>query len=181
MSRKGNKPIAVEENVEVTFNENVLTVKGPKGELTQAVPQGGISVERDNGQIIVSNTSTHREGPAFHGLYRSLLANMIEGVSKGFEVNLELYGVGYRAQMKGNDLNLALGFSHPVDIKAPEGITFTLEGQTNIKISGINKQTVGHVAAEIVKVRPAKKDPYKQKGVRYKGQYLRKKAGKKVK
>lgn len=181
MSRKGNKPVAVEENVEVTFSDNVLTVKGPKGELTQAVPQGGIAIERDENVINVQNISKDKDGAAFHGLYRSLLANMVEGVSKGFEVDLELFGVGYRAQMKGNDLNLSLGFSHPVEVKAPEGVSFALDGQTSIKVSGIDKQAVGQVAAEIIKIRPAKKDPYKQKGVKYKGQQLRKKAGKKVK
>jgi large subunit ribosomal protein L6 len=181
MSRKGKLLIAVENNVEVALTDNVFHVKGPKGELTQSVPQGGISISRDDGFIKVENTSSSKDGGAYHGLYRTLLANMIEGVSKGFKVELELFGVGYRVQKQGNGLQLLLGYSHPVIVEPSEGISLNIEGTTGIIVEGIDKQAVGQTAAKIIKLRAAKKDPYKGKGVKYKGQVLRKKAGKRVK
>jgi len=168
-------PIPVPQGTEVRIEGNKVTVKGPKGELVQEFhPDMMIEMEEEN--LLVkrpSDTGSHR---SLHGLTRSLLANMVEGVTKGFEKNLEIQGVGYRAVAKDKDIELALGFSHPVLVKAPEGIEFELVTPTKIRVKGIDKQKVGQMAAKIRALR--KPDPYKGKGVRYAGEYVRRKAGK---
>lgn len=175
MSRIGKLPIPVPAGVSVQVGESEVKVKGPKGELSQAIrPQIAVSVEGD--RVLVTRKNDERVARALHGLTRTLVANMIEGVTKGFRRSLEIQGVGYRAAKAGENLNLTLGFSHPVVYKAPGGISFTTETPTKIHIDGIDKQLVGQVAAEIRAVRPP--EPYKGKGVRYQGEYVRKKLGK---
>ena len=176
MSRIGRKPVPVPNGVTVTLNGNAITVKGPKGELSRPIPSG-IQVTRTDGQLEVTRASEERQLKALHGLTRSLVANMVTGVTEGFEKTLELVGVGYRAALKGKDLSLQLGFSHDVDIAPPEGVTFAVPKQTEIKISGADKQVVGEIAAVIRKMRPP--EPYKGKGVRYQGEFVRRKEGKK--
>ncbi|MBN2028185.1 MAG: 50S ribosomal protein L6 [Actinobacteria bacterium] len=175
MSRIGKMPIPVPQGTEVRIEGNRVTVKGPKGELAcEFHPDMLIEMEDEN--LLVkrpSDTGPHR---SLHGLTRSLLANMVEGVTQGFEKNLEIQGVGYRAVAKGADIELTLGFSHPVLVKAPEGIEFELVTPTKIRVKGIDKQKVGQMAAKIRALR--KPDPYKGKGVRYAGEYVRRKAGK---
>ena len=175
MSRIGKMPITVPEGTEVKIEGNRVTVKGPKGELSREF-HPDMSIALEEGTLLVtrpSDTGPHR---SLHGLTRSLLFNMVEGVTKGFEKNLEIHGVGYRAVAKGNDIELTLGFSHPVLVKAPEGIEFELVTPTKLRVKGRDKQQVGQVAAKIRALR--KPDPYKGKGVRYADEYIRRKAGK---
>jgi large subunit ribosomal protein L6 len=154
-----------------------VTVHGPGGELTQAVPQR-MQIQQEDGTITVSRPTERGPDRALHGLTRSLIANMVEGVTKGFEKRLELQGVGYRAAMQGADLRLDVGFSHPVVMKAPQGITFEVPTPTEIVVKGVDKQQVGQTAAEVRKVRPP--EPYKGKGIRYTGEYVRRKVGKRA-
>ena len=177
MSRIGRKPITIPEGVEVKLgSDNTITVKGPKGERSWTVAEE-IEVKQEEGELnLVTRVDTQR-ARAMWGLSRTLVDNMVTGVTEGFTRKLELVGVGYRAAMKGNDLSLQLGFSHEVDIKAPEGVTFAVPKQTEINISGADKQVVGELAANIRKLRPP--EPYKGKGVRYAGETVRRKEGKK--
>jgi large subunit ribosomal protein L6 len=175
MSRIGRLPITVPAGVEVKVDGNVVSVKGTKGELTHAVASP-IQVALDESTLTVSRPNDERESRSLHGLTRTLINNMIVGVTEGYKKNLEIVGTGYRVQAKGSDLEFALGYSHPVAIKAPEGITFAVEGPTKLSVSGISKQQVGEVAANIRKLR--KPDPYKGKGIRYAGEQIRRKVGK---
>jgi len=176
MSRIGRLPITVPAGVDVTIDGDDVTVKGPKGTLSLTVP-APISVERgDDGTIAVTRPSDNREARSLHGLSRTLVANMVQGVTDGYTKKLEIVGTGYRVIAKGADLEFALGFSHPVIIPAPDGISFAVESPTRFSVSGIDKQQVGEVAANLRKLR--KPDPYKGKGVRYEGEVIRRKAGK---
>jgi large subunit ribosomal protein L6 len=175
MSRIGRLPITVPAGVEVKVDGNVVSVKGTKGELTHAVASP-IQVALDESTLTVSRPNDERESRSLHGLTRTLINNMIIGVTEGYKKNLEIVGTGYRVQAKGSDLEFALGFSHPVAVQAPEGITFAVEGPTKLTVSGISKQQVGEVAANIRKLR--KPDPYKGKGIRYAGEQIRRKVGK---
>ncbi len=177
MSRIGKMPIRIPEGCAVDIEGSRITVSGPKGTLSREIHREMI-VEKDeeNGVVLVRRPSDSREHRSLHGLTRSLIANMVEGVSQGFVKNLEIHGVGYRANLQGENLEMNLGFSHPVIIKPPEGIRFELVTPTRIRIHGIDKQKVGQVAANIRSLR--KPDPYKGKGVRYAGEYIRRKAGK---
>ena len=177
MSRIGRKPVAVPDAVTVTLAPGNIAVKGPKGELTQTFSQD-MTVSQEDGTILVARPTDRGEHRALHGLTRSLIANMVEGVTDGFEKRLEIQGVGYRAALKGKNLELALGFSHPVSITAPEGIEFEVPQPTEIIIRGIDKQLVGQVAADIRKRRPP--EPYKGKGIRYKGEQVLRKVGKRA-
>ena len=177
MSRIGRKPIPLPSGVEVTVSPGRVAVKGPLGALSQTVPQR-ITVDQQDGELVVTRPTDRGEDRALHGLTRTLVANMIEGVTKGFEKRLEIQGVGYRAQLKGQDLELLLGFSHPVPYKAPEGIAFDVPQPTQVVVKGIDKQRVGQIAAEIRAARPP--EPYKGKGVRYEGEYVRRKVGKRA-
>src|SRR3972149_9741748 len=175
MSRIGKMPILLPKGVEVRIDGNTVTVKGPKGELVRDIlPE--ITIQQDDGQLLVGRPSDQRRHRASHGLTRTLVDNMVRGVSEGFSKTLEMQGVGYRAQMQGNDLQLAVGFSHPVNVPPPTGIEFEVEGTTRIVVKGINKEQVGQVAADVRKIRPP--EPYKGKGIRYLGEYVRRKAGK---
>ena len=175
MSRIGRQPVSVPSNVTITVGEgNSVSVKGPKGELTRQFP-ASISFDRDEGVINVTRPNDEGKQRALHGLSRSLLNNMVTGVSTGFTKVLEVQGVGYRAQMQGSNLQLALGFSHPVVVAPPAGITFTVEGP-RVNVEGIDKEKVGQVAANIRKLRPP--EPDKGKGIRYSGERVRRKAGK---
>lgn len=178
MSRIGNKEIVLVDGVSLELKDSEIVVKGPKGELRQPYDSRIIINVSDN-KVNVSNNSRLKELRAKHGLYRALIANMIEGVSKGFERDLELVGVGYRVQLNGSNLVLSLGYSHTIDFVAPEGITFIVDGQTKIKVQGIDKQAVGQVAANIRELRSP--EPYKGKGVRYSDERIIKKQGKSVK
>ena len=175
MSRIGKKPIPVPAGVEVTINGNDVAVKGPKGELKKSFYEL-LTIEQEGNEIIVSRPDDSRTCRAMHGLTRTLLHNMVEGVSTGFSKKLQLVGVGYRAAKKGNDLEMQLGFSHPVLIECPKNISFECPSQTEIIVSGISKEQVGQVAANIRKWR--KPEPYKGKGIRYEGENVRRKAGK---
>lgn len=175
MSRKGNLPIPLPKGVEVKVANNEVTVKGPKGLLTQSIPET-VSLDISDSQIAVSIDKTTENASAFHGLYRSLISNMVVGTSQGFEKKLEMIGVGYRAAVKGNSLDVQVGFSHPSLLPIPEGISVTVEKNTNICITGIDKQRVGQFAADIRSLRPP--EPYQGKGIRYQGEYVRRKAGK---
>lgn len=176
MSRIGRLPITVPSGVDVTIDGANVTVKGPKGQLALAVAEP-ISVERaDDGTVQVTRPDDERDSRARHGLTRSLIANMVEGVTNGYTKKLEIHGTGYRVTAKGSDLEFALGYSHPILIKAPEGITFQVENPTRFSVSGIDKQLVGETAANIRKLR--RPDPYKGKGVRYEGEQIRRKVGK---
>ena len=174
MSRIGKKPIPVPKGVDVTVKEGVVEVKGPKGQLAQAYP-AAIRFELVAGQLHARAGDT-REQKQFHGLARTLVANAVTGVSDGFKRELDIVGVGYRAEVKGRDVHFALGYSHPVVFPLPQGIDVTNDKQTHLVVSGIDKQLVGQVAANMRSLR--KPDPYKQKGVRYTGEVLKKKAGK---
>ncbi len=176
MSRIGRLPITIPSGVEVTIDGSEVTVKGPKGTLSHTIPAPITVARNDDGTIEVSRPDDERESRALHGLTRTLIANMVIGVSTGYEKTMEIVGTGYRVAAKGSDLEFALGYSHPVLVKAPEGIVFTVESPTKFKVSGIDKQAVGEVAAKIRKIR--KLDPYKGKGVRYEGEVVRRKAGK---
>ena len=175
MSRIGRLPIAVPSGVEVTIAGRDITVKGPKGELKHTVVEP-ITVEQADGSLVVQRPDDERDSKARHGLTRTLVNNMVIGVTEGFSKTLEIVGTGYRVQAKGKDLEFALGFSHPVPVPAPEGITFAVESPTRFVVSGIDKQKVGETAANIRKIR--KPEPYKGKGVRYAGEVVRRKAGK---
>lgn len=179
MSRIGKLPVSVPAGVEVSINGNEVNVKGPKGELTQTFHKELTIEKAEDGSIVVSRPNDERESRAMHGLTRTLIHNMIIGVSEGYSKTLELVGVGYRAAVKGNNLELNLGFSHPVIIEKPEGITFECPDQAKIVVSGIDKQQVGQVAADIRKWR--KPEPYKGKGIRYQGEHVRRKEGKTAK
>ncbi|MBA3744573.1 50S ribosomal protein L6 [Sporichthya sp.] len=176
MSRIGRLPIPVPSNVEVTIAGSDITVKGPKGTLTHSVVTP-ISVEKgEDGVLTVTRPDDERDSRSRHGLTRTLISNMVVGVTEGYEKKMEIAGVGYRVAAKGSDLEFALGFSHPVPVTAPPGITFAVETPTRFSVSGIDKQQVGEVAANIRKLR--KPDPYKGKGVRYAGEVIRRKVGK---
>ena len=175
MSRIGRMPVVIPGGVDVTINGQEVIVKGPKGSLSLEVV-APIEVAQADGSITVTRPSDEGEIRALHGLSRSLIANMVTGVTEGYRKTLEIVGVGYRVQAKGQDLEFALGFSHPVPVRAPEGITFRVETPTRFVVEGIDKQQVGEVAANIRKLR--KPDPYKGKGVRYQGEQIRRKVGK---
>lgn len=175
MSRVGRNPVVIANNVQVSINDgNRIIVKGPKGTLDRVFPKV-IHFNQDGDQVVLSRPSDIAEHRSLHGLCRSLLNNMVVGVSEGFTRILEFQGVGYRAQLQGTTLQLNVGFSHPVTVTPPEGITFEVNG-SQIKVSGIDKEQVGQVAADIRKVRPP--EPYKGKGIRYLGEHVRRKAGK---
>ncbi|HSL24839.1 MAG TPA: 50S ribosomal protein L6 [Acidimicrobiia bacterium] len=175
MSRVGKKPISVPAGVEVTLEGSRVHVKGPRGRLERVFPDS-VGVTMDEGVLSVSRENDERRVRALHGLSRALLANMVQGVAEGFKRELSIVGVGYRAAMKGANLELQLGFSHPVPVAAPDGITFEVPEPTKIIVSGIDKEQVGQVAADIRKLRPP--EPYKGKGIRYVDEYVRRKAGK---
>jgi large subunit ribosomal protein L6 len=177
VSRIGKQPIELPAGVSVSLSPGRVMVNGPLGELAQQVPQR-ITIEQQDGEIVVSRPTERGEDRALHGLTRSLVANMVEGVTKGFEKALEIQGVGYRASMRGTDLELNVGYSHSVVMKAPDGITFDVPVPTQVIVKGIDKQRVGQVAAEIRAVRPP--EPYKGKGIRYAGEYVRRKIGKRA-
>jgi large subunit ribosomal protein L6 len=175
MSRIGKLPIPVPAGVEVKIDGNNVSVKGPKGSLSHVVPTP-IEVVLEEGTIVVTRPDDERTSRSLHGLTRTLIANQIHGVTQGFSKGIEIVGTGYRVTAKGSDIEFALGYSHPIYVKAPEGITFTVEGNTKLTVSGIDKQAVGEVAANLRKLR--KPEPYKGKGVRYAGEVVRRKAGK---
>jgi large subunit ribosomal protein L6 len=176
MSRIGRQPVPVPAGVEVTISGQEVSVKGPKGTLTHTVPTPLEVVRGDDGVLTVTRPDDERESRSLHGLTRTLLANMVLGVTDGYEKKLEIVGTGYRVQAKGQNLEFALGFSHPVVVDPPEGITFAVESPTKFSVSGIDKQAVGEIAAKIRKLR--RPDPYKGKGVRYAGEQVRRKVGK---
>ncbi|MGN6378972.1 MAG: 50S ribosomal protein L6 [Gaiellales bacterium] len=177
MSRIGRKPIPVPSGVEVEIGPGRVAVKGPKGRLEERVsPDMSVAVE--DGQIVVTRPSDRSEHRALHGLTRSLVANMVTGVTDGFERRLEIQGVGYRAALRGSALEMQLGFSHPVSVPAPDGISFEVPAPTQVVVRGISKQQVGEVAAQIRKWRPP--EPYKGKGIRYEGEYVQRKVGKRA-
>ncbi len=179
MSRIGSMPIEIPGGVTVDVDDgNVVTVKGPNGELSQRVSRR-MQIDVNDDTIEVKRPSNDRQDRSLHGLTRALIANMVEGVTKGFEKRLEIRGVGYRAEMQGNRLIMRLGFSHPVEIDPPEGVELAVEDNTTVIVRGADKQKVGQVAAEIRMTRPA--EPYKGKGVRYVGEHIRRKAGKAAK
>lgn len=175
MSRIGKMPVDMPSGVDIRVDGTQVTVRGSKGELSREFTDR-VSFSIEEGVITVGREDDTRESRALHGLSRALLANMVHGVSEGFTKVLEIQGVGYRASLKGSDIELLVGFSHPVDVKAPKGITFEVPEPTRIIVSGIDKEQVGQVAADIRKVRPP--EPYKGKGIRYAGEYVRRKAGK---
>jgi large subunit ribosomal protein L6 len=176
MSRIGRLPIPVPGGVDVAIDGRRVTVKGPKGELSHTLA-GPITIDRaEDGQLVIQRPDDERESRSLHGLSRTLVANMVTGVTQGYAKTLEIVGTGYRVVAKGNDLEFALGFSHPVPVAAPEGINFRVETATRFVVEGIDKQKVGEVAANIRKIRPP--EPYKGKGVRYQGEQVRRKAGK---
>jgi large subunit ribosomal protein L6 len=177
MSRIGKQPIALPDGVEVNIAAEQVSVKGPKGELSEAKARA-IDVKQDDGQILVSRPTDRGEHRALHGLTRSLIANMVEGVTQGFEKRLEIQGVGYRASMQGQNLQLAVGYSHPVLIEAPAGIEFEVPQPTQVVVRGISKQLVGEIAARVRKTRPP--EPYKGKGIRYAGEHVARKVGKRA-
>jgi large subunit ribosomal protein L6 len=177
MSRIGRKPIAVPEAVTVEVAPGRVAVKGPKGDLSQALSPD-MKVEQEDGTITVTRPTDRGEHRALHGLTRSLIANMIEGVTEGYEKRLEIQGVGYRAQLKGKSLEMALGYSHPVSIEPPAGIEFEVPQPTEVIVRGIDKQLVGQVAADIRKRRPP--EPYKGKGIRYRDEHVMRKVGKRA-
>jgi len=176
MSRIGKLPITVPSGVDVQIDGRTVTVKGPKGTLSHTLIEP-ITIERDEtGAVVVNRPDDERKSKAYHGLSRTLVNNLFVGVTAGYERKLEIYGVGYRVVLKGTSLEFALGYSHPVVIAAPEGITFKVESPTRFSVSGIDKQSVGEISAKIRKLR--KPDPYKGKGVRYAGEVIRRKVGK---
>ena len=176
MSRIGKKAVAVPNGVTVTIDGQTVSVKGPKGELAWTLAEE-IEVKQEGGELTLSKRQDTQRAQAMWGLSRTLVANMVQGVTDGYEQTLELVGVGYRAAMKGQALSMQLGFSHDVDVPPPAGITFATPKQTEIKISGIDKQAVGEIASKIRRLRPP--EPYKGKGVRYAGEKVRRKEGKK--
>jgi large subunit ribosomal protein L6 len=177
MSRIGRKPIPVPAGVTVAIEPESVRVNGPKGELVERIHRD-ITVEQNDDVLTVTRPTDRGEHRALHGLYRSLVANMVIGVTEGYAKTLEIQGVGYRAVLKGRDLELALGYSHPVSIKAPDGIEFDVPQPTRVTVRGIDKQLVGEIAANIRKQRPP--EPYKGKGIRYEGEYVARKVGKRA-
>jgi large subunit ribosomal protein L6 len=177
MSRIGKRPISVPSGVTIAIEADRVTVNGPKGELSEKIHRD-IHVEQSGEEVIVTRPTDRGEHRALHGLTRTLVANMVQGVTDGFEKRLEIQGVGYRAQLRGRDLELALGYSHPVSIKAPDGIDFEVPMPTRIVVRGASKQQVGEIAAIIRKQR--KPEPYKGKGIRYEGEYVARKVGKRA-
>jgi large subunit ribosomal protein L6 len=177
MSRIGRQPIEIPGGVNIAVSPGRVQVNGPLGELSQEIPQR-ITVNRENEALVVTRPTDRGEDRALHGLTRSLLANMVEGVTKGFEKRLEIQGVGYRAGLRGTDLELLVGFSHPVVITPKPGITFDVPAPNQVVVKGIDKQLVGQTAAEVRKVRPP--EPYKGKGIRYEGEHVRRKVGKRA-
>lgn len=175
MSRIGKKPISLPKGVEVKRDGNTVSVKGPKGALTQDIPEEITFVQEDE-QLLVKRPSDDKKHRALHGLSRALIANMVEGVTNGYEKKLELVGVGYRAQLQGKKLVISIGFSHPVEVDPPEGIEFEVPAVTKITVKGIDKQLVGNTAAHIRAIR--KPEPYKGKGIKYENEVIRRKAGK---
>lgn len=175
MSRIGKNPVPLPQGVDVKVDDRRVTVKGPKGEVSNVLPEG-ITVEHDADEVRVLRPSDAARDKAMHGLARSLVANMVEGVTDGFSKRLEIVGVGYRAEAQGQNVRLSLGFSHPIDYPVPEGIEIATPSPTQIEVKGADKQKVGQVAAELRGYRPA--EPYKGKGVRYEGEHVRRKAGK---
>jgi large subunit ribosomal protein L6 len=177
MSRIGRQPIEIPAGVNVSVLPGRVMVNGPLGELSQVLPQR-MKIEQENGEITVTRPTERGEDRALHGLTRTLIANMIEGVTKGFEKRLEIQGVGYRAALRGTSLELNVGYSHSVTKEAPPGITFDVPTPTEIVVKGADKQQVGQIAAEVRKIRPP--EPYKGKGIRYQGEYVRRKVGKRA-
>jgi large subunit ribosomal protein L6 len=177
MSRIGRQPIELPAGVSVSISPGRVMVNGPLGELTQQVP-ARMQVEQEDSTLTVKRPTERGDDRALHGLTRSLIANMVEGVTNGFQKRLEIQGVGYRAALRGVDLELNVGYSHPVVLKAPQGITFEVPTPTEVLVKGIDKQQVGQIAAEVRKVRPP--EPYKGKGIRYEGEYVRRKVGKRA-
>ena len=175
MSRIGKLPVTIPSGVTITLNGNRITVKGPKGELTRDLP-ADMKISQENGTITVARPSDEANHKSLHGLSRTLIANMVEGVTKGFSKSLDIVGVGYKAETRPYGLQLALGFSHPVEYRAPKGIKLTAPAPTQIIIEGANKEVVGQVAAELRSLRPP--EPYKGKGIKYTGEQIRRKAGK---
>ncbi|HKI22741.1 MAG TPA: 50S ribosomal protein L6 [Gaiellaceae bacterium] len=177
MSRIGKKPIELPAGVSVSIDPGRVMVNGPLGELTQQVPQR-MKIEQGDGELTVTRPTERGDDRALHGLTRSLVANMVEGVTKGYERKLEIQGVGYRAALRGTSLELSVGFSHPVVIEPRQGISFEVPTPTEVIVKGIDKQQVGQTAAEVRRVRPP--EPYKGKGIRYEGEYVRRKVGKRA-
>ena len=177
MSRIGKQPIPLPAGVNVAIDAERVSVNGPRGELSERVARD-IEVEQGEGELLVKRPTDRGEHRALHGLTRSLIANMVHGVTEGYEKRLEIQGVGYRAALRGNTLELAVGYSHPVTIDAPDGIEFEVPAPTQVVVRGISKQAVGEVAARIRKVRPP--EPYKGKGIRYQGEYVARKVGKRA-
>jgi len=175
MSRIGKRPIPIPAKVSITIDGQHVQVKGPKGELARTLPTG-VTVVQEGDTVLVQRINDSRLARERHGLCRTLVANMVEGVANGYEKRLEIQGIGYRAQVQGKNLNMSLGYSHPVVFEPPEGIEFAVENNTNVIVSGIDKELVGNMAARIRASRPP--EPYKGKGVRYAGEYIRRKAGK---
>ncbi|MGB3765208.1 MAG: 50S ribosomal protein L6 [Phormidesmis sp.] len=175
MSRIGKQPIPIPKAVTINIDGQSVTVKGPKGELTQELP-AEIKFEQEGEEIVVTRRNESRNARQRHGLVRTLIANMVEGVSNGYQKKLEIQGVGYRASLQGQKLVMALGYSHPVEFEPPAGIQFAVEGNTNVTVTGIDKALVGNTAATVRAARPP--EPYKGKGVRYAGEQVRRKAGK---
>ncbi len=175
MSRIGKRPVEIPDKVTVTLKGQSVAVKGPKGELSRVLPPE-VVLEQQDKTIVVTRRDESRNARQRHGLCRTLVANMVEGVSKGFEKKLQIIGVGYRAQVQGKNLVLNVGYSNPVTIEPPEGVQVAVDGNTNVTVSGINKEVVGNTAAQIRAVRPP--EPYKGKGIRYEGEYVRRKVGK---
>lgn len=175
MSRIGKRPIAIPPKVTITINGQTVTVKGPKGELTRTL-NTEVTIAQEGETLVVQRTDDSRTARQRHGLNRTLVANMVEGVSQGFQRRLEIQGVGYRAAVQGKNLNMNMGYSHPVNIEPPDGITFVVENNTNVIVTGIDKEVVGNTAAKIRAVRPP--EPYKGKGIRYAGEMVRRKVGK---
>ena len=175
MSRVGNAPIAIPNNVEVKIDGQRVEVKGPKATMDLEMPEPITASVEDN-EVVVSRPDDHRDSRSLHGLTRSLINNLIIGVTEGYKINMEIFGVGYRVQQKGKDREFSLGYSHPILIEAPEGVTFSVDGNTKFAIEGTDKQQVGQIAANIRRLR--KDDPYKGKGIRYAGEQVRRKVGK---
>ncbi|WP_080793417.1 50S ribosomal protein L6 [Corynebacterium pacaense] len=175
MSRIGKNPIAIPAGVETKIDGQFIEVKGPKGTLSRTLP-APITVAVEDGHLLVARPDDHRVNRSLHGLSRSLVNNMVVGVTEGYTIKMEIFGVGYRVALKGKNFEFSLGYSHPVLIEAPEGITFAVDGNTKLSVAGIDKQQVGQIAAVIRRLR--KDDPYKGKGIRYEGEQIRRKVGK---
>jgi len=178
MSRLGKKPIKLAQGVEVKTEENTISVKGPKGELSLLM-KGNMEIVLSDSELVVNRPDDSRSSKALHGLYRSLISNMVQGVSEGFVKNIELHGIGYRVQQKGNALELSLGYSHPVNFDLPDGVSAKVEGQTKIELSSADNQLLGETCAKLRKLR--KRDAYKGKGIHFAGEVIHKKPGKSVK